>query len=146
MLVSLQILYRQIFDSNDVRVRIPYFIEEMYNQKRLHAAYLASSKAAYSLSGRCSTSCTGDDISGVTITGFDYWHPSQRCVMVWIDNGTLQNQSRRLFADNLMTGTDNYFLLTIKDLGRWESLEMVQRLYEVTYFSEQPKFYKALHG
>ena len=48
---------------------------------------------------------------------------------------------RRAFASSLRrAGVDT---LTIKDLGRWESLEMVQRYTRSVSFQDSLKFYKA---
>ncbi len=48
---------------------------------------------------------------------------------------------RRTFACLLRkTGVDT---MTIKDLGRWESLEMVQRYTRSVSFHDSLKFYKA---
>jgi len=38
-----------------------------------------------------------------------------------------------------------YDVMTIKDLGRWESLEMVQRYTRSVSFQDSLKFYKALY-
>ena len=51
---------------------------------------------------------------------------------------------RRTFACLLRkAGVDN---MTIKDLGRWESLEMVQRYTRPLTFEDSLKFYKAPLG
>ena len=48
---------------------------------------------------------------------------------------------RRAFASILRrSGVDT---MTIKDLGRWESLEMVQRYTRSVTFQDSMKFYKA---
>ena len=48
---------------------------------------------------------------------------------------------RRAFASILRrSGVDT---MTIKDLGRWESLEMVQRYTRSVSFQDSLKFYKA---
>ena len=63
-----------------------------------------------------------------------------------VDTGITCNPHtfRRTFACILRkAGMDT---LTIKDLGRWESLEMVQRYTRSVNFADNLKFYKSVMG
>jgi integrase/recombinase XerD len=80
---------------------------------------------------------------GGNIWGFDNWGVVSMLRRLRSTTGLPCNPHtfRRTFACLLRkAGLD---VMTIKDLGRWESLEMVQRYTQAVTFSDSLKFYKA---
>ena len=84
--------------------------------------------------------------NGSSMWGLNYWGIAQMLKRLHRETGIPCNPHtfRRTFACLLRkSGVDT---MTIKDLGRWESLEMVQRYTRSVTFEDSLKFYKAPLG
>jgi len=105
-------------------------------------------KEAYAPFGELSEQCMKDWLSQFNPNGGNIWGVNQWGITSMLKR--LQEKTglpcnphtfRRTFACLLRkAGVDT---MTIKDLGRWESLEMVQRYTRSVSFHDSLKFYKA---